>query len=69
MEYAEERLPLLTLEQAHTMLRVVRHVTLESVPVAAEAVRVVEGDRRTHPVAGLTARPAGPAGADRVSVA
>ncbi|MFE9679376.1 DUF6417 family protein [Streptomyces sp. NPDC006259] len=37
VEYDEERLPLLTLGEAHTLLRVLRHVALESGPVAAEA--------------------------------
>ncbi|MFM9633295.1 MULTISPECIES: DUF6417 family protein [Streptomyces] len=37
VEYDEERLPLLTLGEAHALLRVLRTVALEGGPVAAEA--------------------------------
>ncbi|MFM9709064.1 DUF6417 family protein [Streptomyces galilaeus] len=37
VEYHQERLPLLTLGEAHMLLRVLRTVTAEGGPVAAEA--------------------------------
>ncbi|GHD52561.1 DUF6417 family protein [Streptomyces galbus] len=68
VEATASRLPLLSLEQAHDLLRVLVTVAQEGGPVSPEGGPAGQGDRRTRPVGELSIQAQPGAGEEQGSV-